>query len=112
MTSTVVTRKVTTEVTVASNVAILDGTNVEELIATMKEARKAINALEKQEKEAKQAIYDLLGEAEIGSLNGSDRVRVATVERTDLDRKALKENFPEVWEAVSYLNPYKKLITE
>jgi hypothetical protein len=111
MTSTI-TRKVTTEVVVTSNVAILDGTNVEELIATLKESRKAIAVLKEQEQEAKKAILELLGEAETGTINGADRVKVKTITRTDIDRDILKKDYSEAWLACSYQNEYVKLITE
>jgi predicted phage-related endonuclease len=112
MTTTIINRVVTTEVVSTSKAVDLTSTDIVNHINQLNEVRRTLRALEAQEKEVKKIIFDLMGEAKEGIINGVPRVFLQEVPRTDIDREKLKTNFSEVWEAVSYANPYIKLVTK
>jgi hypothetical protein len=105
---------ITTTTTVVSTTEVVDltATDIETQINELNTVRQALKELEAKEKKVKETIFDLLNGAKEGRVNGVTRVAVQEVTRTDIDRKMLKEKFSEVWETVSYANPYKKLVTK
>jgi hypothetical protein len=90
------------------------GTKVE--VGFDKETRKALkdfaeaSQAEKDAKalraEAEAILRAKLGLAEIATISGSPAFKIEHRNRTDIDRKALSEKYPEVFADVSYSNPY------
>lgn len=90
------------------------GTSVE--LGFDKEARKAIadfveaSNAEKLAKEARAnaevILREKLGLAEFATISGANAFKIVHRDRTDIDRKKLQEQFPEVFAEVSYSNPY------
>jgi predicted phage-related endonuclease len=79
-------------------------------IDELERVRKALKALEATEKALKANITELLGDDNKIIVNGEIRLEIKSVERTDISRDMLKNNFPEVWEAVIYKNSYSKIV--
>jgi predicted phage-related endonuclease len=88
----------TTTVVSSEHVVVLDP-SAEALIVAFNEAKAAIKALEAKKAEAENAIRALLQGADIGVINGVERVRVNHRNRSNIDREALKAAFPEAYAA-------------
>ena len=71
---------------------------------------KALKDLESTEKALKASITQQMGEDTQIVVDGVVRLEIKSVERTDISRDMLKNNFPEVWEAVIYKNSYSKIV--
>lgn len=110
MTTTIVNRVVTTEVVTEVKSVDLTSTDINTHINELNDVRRALKALEAQEKAVKEKIFELMGEAKEGLVNGVVRVELKEIPRTDIDRKELQTSFPDAWNAVSYANPYIKLV--
>jgi predicted phage-related endonuclease len=108
--STVINRVVTTEVVTKVESVDLTTTEINTHINELNDVRRALKALEAQEKALKETIFELMGEAKEGLVNGVVRVAKQEIPRTDINRKELQTNFPDVWNIVSYANPYIKLV--
>ena len=90
------------------------GTKVE--VGFDKQARQALKEFAEAsiaEKEAKERranaeviLREKLGLAEVATISGSPAFKIAHRDRTDIDRKKLQEQFPEVFAEVAYSNPY------
>jgi predicted phage-related endonuclease len=91
---------VKTETTVSAEQAavMLDNTNAAELIAQFNEAKEAIKLLTEQKEAAEKSLRKLMGEAEVGLIAGVERVKIATRNRTDINKKDLMSAFPEAYE--------------
>lgn len=89
-----------TETTVSSevNAATLDKAKAEALIAEFNQAKSAIKALEAQQKAAEKALREMLGDSEIGLIDGVERVKIASRTRRDINKDDLKAAFPEAYE--------------
>jgi predicted phage-related endonuclease len=72
--------------------------------------RKSLKDLESIEKALKASITQQMGEDTQIVVDGVIRLEIKSVERTDISRDMLKNNFPEVWEAVIYKNSYSKIV--
>jgi predicted phage-related endonuclease len=72
--------------------------------------RKSLKDLESIEKALKASITQQMGEDTQIVVDGVVRLEIKSVERTDISRDMLKNNFPEVWEAVIYKNSYSKIV--
>lgn len=96
MTTQVTTTKTVVEAT--TTVANLNGTDIELHITRFNEAKEAIKVLEQQKKEAEAAIRELMDSAELGTVNGVERVKIATRTRQDINKDDLKAVFPEAYE--------------
>jgi hypothetical protein len=105
-------RVVAVEVEVAADVAVLDGTNAQDLIVRLTTAREALKELEAEKKEAETALRALLGDATVGTIGGVDRVFIQSITREGVDREVLKENFIEAYEAARTATTYTVLKTK
>lgn len=117
---TEVVRKVITEV-VNTEVA-LDETNASELIAELSAVRDAIDTNKKKADKIKAELYALLGyelineewvgDAELGTIGGNVVVKVATINNSTFDKKALIADKPELEQVIKAYTkpaPYKSL---
>jgi len=110
MASTVVTK--TTEVVTSTTTVELDSTDAAQLIARFTAAKAAMKVLEAEKESAEAAIRELLGDAEVGTIAGVERVRIAQRNRSNIDRKVLQTAFPEAYQASLYESPYTVLIAK
>lgn len=94
---------------IESDVAVLDGTDAEALIAAFNAAKAAIKEMEQAKQDAEKALRDLMGKATVGTIGGVDRLRISTIVRTGIDRDALKESFREAYEATRTETTYTVL---
>lgn len=108
-TSTVVT---TTEVATSTTVAALDNTEAAVLIARFTAAKAAMKALEAEKTAMETAIRNLLGDAEVGTIAGVERIRVASRTRSGIDRKALQAAYPEAYQATLTETTYTVLLAK
>jgi hypothetical protein len=110
-TMTTTTKTTTTSVTTTEGVAVLD-IAAEALIVKFNEAKALIKILEVDKAEAEKALRDLLGEAQVGTINGVERVRIASRVTSKIDRDLLKTAFPEAFEVTYVQTPYTVLQTK
>jgi hypothetical protein len=110
-TMTTTTKTTTTSVTTTEGVAVLD-IAAEALIVKFNEAKALIKILEVDKAEAEKALRDLLGEAQVGTNNGVERVRIASRVTSKIDRDLLKTAFPEAFEVTYVQTPYTILQTK
>lgn len=95
-------------------VPTIEGTSVElgfdaearEAIKKFVEAKQAKADAEQALAEADAVIREKLGDAEFATVGGIKVLKIVKVARKDIDRTALRNDFPEVAEAVTYDNPY------
>jgi hypothetical protein len=87
---------------VASEVsAVLLDTNaqeVEQAIADFNEAKRIMKQMDEQKKSAEAKLRAFMGEAQVGLLNGVERVKISTRPRTDINKEDLKSVYPEAYE--------------
>ena len=83
----------------------------EALVIRLNNARRAAKEIEKEEKAVKDALLAMLGDAEVGVINGVERVKVSEVSREGIDKATLVAAFPEAYEASRTVTTYKKLTT-
>jgi hypothetical protein len=117
-----VVKEVATEI--AQKEVALDATNAGDLIAELSAVRDAIDAQNKKADELKAEIYKLMGykldvvneewvgTAEVGTIAGNAVVKVATINNTKFDKKALLTDKPELAEVIKAYTkpaPYKSL---
>lgn len=100
------------EVVAASEVvtAILP-LEAEALVVRLNNARRAAKEIEAEEKAAKAALVALMGDAEVGTIGGVERVKIAQVTREGLDKSVLVSAFPEAYEAARTVTTYAKVTT-
>lgn len=93
---------IVTEAVVASEVpaVLLDknANEVEQAIADFNEAKRVIKLMEEQKKAAEAQLRSLMGDAEVGLLNGVERIKIATRTRNDINKDDLKSVYPEAYE--------------
>lgn len=87
----------TTVVTTAQSSEL--GAKAEKLIVSFNSAKALMKAAEAQKLEAEQALRELMGDAEVGTINGVERVRIVTRNRSNIDRETLQVSFPEAYAA-------------
>lgn len=104
--------KVVVETTVVNPTVALDKTNASELIGTLNDLKAAAKSLDAQIKDTQEAIYALMGDATIGTVEGNTRVEIRETTRSGIDSKMLKEIFPEAAEKCATSTTYKSLITK
>lgn len=108
---TTTTTTTTTKVTTTDEVALLEE-SAEALIVAFNDAKAAIKVLEGKKAEAEKALRELLGDAEVGTINGVERVRIVSRVTSKIDRDLLKTGFPEAFEATYVQTPYTVLQTK
>lgn len=79
-----------------AGVAVLDGTNAEELIEQFNEAKAALIRITKEKEAAEKALRDLMGDATIATIDGIDRLKLIPGSRETVSAKMLKAEFPEM----------------
>lgn len=117
-----VVKEIATEI--AQKEVVLDTTNAGELIAELSAVRDAIDAQNKKADELKAELYKLMGykldvatdkwvgDAEVGTIAGNAVVKVATINATNFDKKALITDNPELADVIQAYTkpaPYKAL---
>ena len=105
-------RVVAVEVEVAADVAVLDGTDAENLLVRFNAAKEAMRELEREKKAVEAEIRALMGEAKVGSIGGVDRLFFQSVTREGVDKEALAADFPEAYAAVRTETTYTVLKTK
>jgi len=108
---TTTTMTTTTKVTTTEEIALLDE-SAEALIVAFNNAKAAIKELEAKKAEAENALREMLGDAQVGTINGVERVRIASRVTSKIDRDLLKTGFPEAFEATYVQTPYTVLQTK
>lgn len=105
-----VTTKTTVSVeSVRSQTALdkhLTATEVEELINNFTKVKDAMKKLTEEKESIDKAIRSLLGQAESGTINGVERVRIEHRSRDFVDTEVLKRDFSEVYEKVKKTTPW------
>ena len=109
-----ITAEITKTKTVISTVVVedsiaLDNTNVEELIVSFADVKKAIKALEEKQAEINSSIRALLGDAKIGTLGGVKRVELVDRTREGIDMELLKKLHPDVIQECGKTTSYTEL---
>ena len=112
MPTTIQTQTTTNSVTTEEIVAALPATIAEELIREFNEAKAAIKAFTSVKEAAENKLRELLGDAEAGTIDGVERVRVSRRNSSKIDRKALQAAWPEAYEATLVETPYTVLLTK
>lgn len=82
------------------------------LITKFNEAKAAIKAAEAEKAEAEAALREMLQGAEVGVIDGVERVRVSVRNNSKIDRELLKTAWPEAFEATLVVTPYTVLQTK
>ena len=111
-------------IAVSTTSVSLDGTGAEALLAKLQANKDATKALEAEYAELQGNIYSLLGykkvgnswvgEAEVGTIAGTEVVKVVTRNRDSFDKERMLAEKPEmlpIIEAYTTNNPYKVLNT-
>ncbi len=117
-----------TTVVATSEVIALDKNKkkAEATVAELVRLREAITDLEKQKQEATEAIYLLMGWEKVligstekwvgvakkGTLNGATRITISERNRTDVDRKKLELDFPEVFAKTKVETTFTVVLTK
>ena len=110
--TTTATQTTTTTATTTASVAELPAARAAALIKEFNEAKAAIKAFNERKAAAEAAIRELLGDAEVGTIDGVERVKVSFRNTSKIDRKALQEAWPEAYEATIVESPYTVLTTK
>lgn len=117
-----------TTVSATSEVLSLDKSKkkAEALIAELVRLREAITDLEKEKTEATEAIYALMGWEKVligdtekwvgvatkGTINGGTRITIGQRSRTDVNKKLLEADFPEVFAKTKVETTYTVVSTK
>lgn len=80
-----------------------------EAIRELAETRKAIKALEEQERKLRDSIIEALGEHTEAIFRNQKVASLAVISRTTIDSKALAEKFPEAFEATRKESTFPRL---
>lgn len=111
MATTKLISKMVTEVAIERKAVELDSSTAS-IITEFVTTRDMLSKLEKTKKDLEAQIKAVLGEAEVGVLNGEIRIEVSKRERKGVDSKALAEAFPEAYEACQTLTEYSVLVVK
>lgn len=117
-----------TTVSATSEVISLDKNKkkAEALIAELVRLREAITDLEKEKTQATEAIYALMGWEKVligdtekwvgvatkGTINGGTRITISNRSRTDVNKKMLEADFPEVFAKTKVESTYTVVSTK
>jgi DNA replication protein DnaD len=93
------TVEITTTITTQTEVADLTGTNAAALLAEFEETKAAIKALEEKKDAAEALLRELLGDAEVATINGEKLFKLVHGMNTSFDRELMKKAFPEAFSA-------------
>jgi predicted phage-related endonuclease len=109
--ATTVTSKFVTEVATEKTAVSLDKATAE-IITEFVSTRDLINNLEKTKKELEAKIKEVLGDAEVGVLDGKIRIEVSKRNRTGVSTEVLKTAYPEAYEASKTSTDYVVLVVK
>lgn len=84
-------------------------TEAQALVNELRSLRDLSTSLEKQKSALRDQLLDILGDAEVGLVNGTVRLRQREEVRRSVSYKELLELFPEAYEAVVGENTCVKL---
>jgi predicted phage-related endonuclease len=76
------------------------------------ETRTMVNQLSKTQKELEALVKEILGDAEVGVVDGKVRIERETRSKNYLDPKKLKSAFPEAFDTCSEDRPYVVLVAK
>jgi predicted phage-related endonuclease len=110
MASTVI-KKVETTVEVSTSIASLPNT-AEALIAEYNDTKAAMKSLEDRKKEVEKALREMMGVAEVGTIDGVDRLVIHSRTRKGVDTKKLQEAYPEAYTNCETVTNYTVLLTK
>jgi predicted phage-related endonuclease len=111
MSKATVVNKVVQEVKFERDAVVLNADAqaiINEFIAT----RDMLNALEKTKKELEAQIKEVLGDAEVGVVEGEIRIEQSKRSRSGIDSKKLALAFPEAHEACATTTNYVVLVVK
>ena len=101
----------TTTVKTSDVVAVLDGTNAEQLIQNFNQVKATIAELKKEQEQIDAQLRELLNGAEVGTLNGVTRLKVEHRTKNFVDMEVLRKDFSEIFEKVQKSTPWTFLKT-
>lgn len=111
MPTTKVSTKVVQEVVIEnSSVELTEAQQV--LVNEYISTRTMATELEKTKKALEAQVKELIGEAEVATVNGVIRLQVSKRQREGVDRKVLAETFPEAFEASKTTSEYVVLLVK
>jgi predicted phage-related endonuclease len=111
MSKATVVNKVVQEVKFEREAVVLDA-DTQAVITDFVATRDMINSLEKTKKELEAKIKEVLGDAEVGVVNGEIRIEQSKRSRSGVDSKKLALAFPEAYEAVQTTTDYVVLVVK
>jgi predicted phage-related endonuclease len=89
---------VTTQTVVETSTKEVElATDLENVLREFNETKEAMKVLEGRKKELETAIREAMGDSEVGTINGVQRVKIATRTRSDINKDDLKEVYPEAY---------------
>jgi len=106
-----VVNKVVQEVQVEQTAVVLDATS-QAIINEFFTTRTMVNELTKTQKALEAQVKAILGDAEVGIVDGVVRICRETRHKNYLDSKKLKVAFPEAFDACSEDKPYVVLVAK
>lgn len=98
----------TTTTTTTASAIELD-TEAQALVNELRTLRDQSTALEKQKTVIRDQLLEVLGDAEVGLVDGVVRLRQREESRRSIDYKTLQANFIEVYEQVVSTSTFVKL---
>ena len=91
--------KVTTKTVVESSKNTVElSAELEEALREFNDTKEAMKVLEGRKKELEATIREAMGNSQIGTIAGVERVKIATRTRQDINKDDLREVFPEAYE--------------
>lgn len=106
-----VVSKVVQEVQTEQTAVILSKENLA-IVNEFFETRTMVNQLSKTQKELEALVKEILGDAEVGVVDGKVRIERETRSKNYLDPKKLKSAFPEAFDTCSEDRPYVVLVAK
>ena len=111
MSKAIVVNKVVQEVKFEREAVVLDNAT-QEIINQFVATRDMLNSLEKTKKELEAQIKAVLGDAEVGVVDGEVRIEQSKRSRSGVDTKKLALAFPEAYEATQTTTDYVVLVVK
>lgn len=106
-----VVSKVVQEVQVEQTAVVLDKTQ-EAVINEFFTTRNTVNELKKTQKALEAQVKEIIGDAEVGLVDGQVRIQQSFRSKSGIDMEKLKTAFPEAFEACQTSSPYVVLVAK
>ena len=91
--------KVTTKTVVESSKNTVElSAKLEEALREFNDTKEAMKVLEGRKKELEATIREAMGNSQVGTIAGVERVKITTRTRQDINKDDLREVFPEAYE--------------